>query len=687
MILLLAYLSLLTALGSGMAALLNGRLRPGTQRGEAGRGQPARGLADNAVHLLLGLSGLLAVLAGGAALLNGGTSTGQLPLGLPWLHWHTRLDALSGFFLAVIGIAVLAASLYAPGYVRDFRHGKYSSAVLGLATALFVVGMELVLLADDAFSFVIAWELMSVSSYFLVAFQHEHAANRRAAFLYLLMAEVGAIAIILAYGVIAAFAHGFGFDALRATHLSAAWGSVAFALALFGFGMKAGLVPVHAWLPEAHPVAPSHISGLMSGVMLKVAVYGLIRFSYDLLGDMRWEWGVAVLLLGTASAVLGVLYAMLQNNLKRLLAYSSIENVGIIFVGLGLSMIFLGTGQSELGVLGLVAALYHALNHSLFKNLLFLSAGSVLHQTHEHDLEQMGGLIKRMPKTAILFLIGSLSISALPPLNGFVSEWLIFQAALQAPALDSGVLRGVIPVAAAALAFAGAVAATCFVKVFGVAFLGLPRSRHAQNAREVAHPGMLWGPGLLAVLCFLTGVFPTAIVDVLENIPQLLLGASLPSASAHGWLWLTPGGSDNASYAAPLVMLAVMVAGWVSLRLWRHSNDVRRAVPWDCGFGGLNARMQYTATAFAQPLRRIFQPLWEIRESIESEPSRDSGLQPGVLHYRLEINDHSWRSLYLPISRGVDDMARRVSRIQTGQIRTYIAYSFFTLLILLWVVS
>jgi hydrogenase-4 component B len=421
--------------------------------------------------------------------------------------------------------------------------------------------------------------------------------------------------------------------------------------------------------------------------MLKVAIYGLIRFAFDLLGDVQWQWGLLVLILGTASAVLGVLYALQQNNLKRLLAYSSIENIGIIAMGLGLSMIFLGTGHAELGVIGLLAALYHVLNHSVFKCLLFLTVGSVLHQTHEHDLDRLGGLIKRMPKTAVLALIGCVAISALPPLNGFVSEWLTFQAALQASSLESGVLRSVIPVTAAVLAFTGAVAAATFAKFYGVGFLGLPRGKHAAHAHEVAHPGMLAGPAILAGLCVLLGVLPTPVIRALEPISQLLLGQTLPSASAEGWLWLTPGTQSVASYSAVLVVLGLFLAWWSIRRLTQRwsPREVRRGQPWDCGFGGLTPRMQYTSTAFSQPIRRIFAPVFELKENLRTGSAETLATVP--VHYHLEVADRSWQSLYAPIGQWIETMAHWVARLQTGNVRTYLAYSFFTLLLLLGVVS
>jgi len=640
--------------------------------------------------LLLGLAGISAIAGGFIALAGQVNISGQLPFGLPWLNWHVRLDALSGFFLSVIGLGLVAVSLFGPAYVRDYEHGKYPLWALALPTGLFVAGMEMVLIADDAFFFMIAWELMSVASYFLVVYEHENPSNRRAGFLYLLMAEIGALFIILAYGVLAGFGEGFTFEAMREAQLSPLWANIAFSLALVGFGMKAGIMPLHAWLPEAHPVAPSHISALMSGVMLKVAVYGLIRFSFDLLGDLQWEWGVMVLVLGSASAVLGILYALMQHNLKRLLAYSSVENIGIIFVGLGLSMVFYSTGHPHLGALGLVAALFHTLNHTIFKSLLFLCAGAILHQTHESDMERLGGLIRRMPKTAVVFLIGCISISALPPFNGFVSEWLTFQTALQASVLDSGVLRSLVPVTAAVLALTGGLAAACFVKVYGVVFLGQPRSRHAAHAHESPSSSMLAGPGFLAFLCLLFGVFPTPIADLIEGVSIQLTGQGLPSAHASGWLWLTPVSPETASYAAPAVLLAMLVAWAVSFEFLHprgQSTPIRRTIPWDCGFGGLTTRMQYTGTSFAMPFRRIFQPSFDVKESIEKQMTAPQQTKVAAIHYQLDVSDRFWRIFYRPVSFGIQWLSKQVARMQTGHIRMYLAYSFFTLIFLLWVIS
>ncbi len=635
-------------------------------------------------HIFFGvllLASLSALVAGLGALL-GHTASAEYPaLGLPWLHWHLTLDPLAGFFLALIGLISTAVSLYGPDYLLEHRHDRTALGHLGFFTALFVLGMELVVLAGDAFAFMVAWELMSLASYFLVVFRHEQAANRRAAFLYLLMAQIGGLFILLGFGVLASFGGGFAFDAMREAVLSPLWASVAFGLAFVGFGMKAGLVPLHAWLPEAHPVAPSHVSALMSGVMLKVAVYGFIRFVFDLIGDLQWQWGVVVLAVGSVSALMGVLYALMQHDLKRLLAYHSVENIGIIFIGLGLGIIFLASGQPLPGVLGLVAALYHCLNHALFKSLLFLGAGAILHTSHERDLERMGGLLRRMPWTGLFFLVGCLSISALPPFNGFVSEWLTFQTALQAWSLEGGVMRSLIPIAAAMLALTGALAAACFVKVYGVAFLWQARSRPVRRARPTPL-GMRLGQGLLALLCLLAGVFPTGLLQLLDAVPQQLFGQGLTEATAHGWLWLTPLSARTASYAAPIVVIA-LAAVWLLGVWWLRRlavNRIRVYDPWDCGFASSIPRpsMQYTATAFTQPIRRIFGVLFHLDERVERGEE---------IRYQLQVGDRAWGLFYQPVERIIRAAARRIGFLQSGQVRVYLGGALMTLLVLLWLIS
>lgn len=630
----------------------------------------------------LGLSGICAAYAGVYAIISQNPVIYHINSGLPGIVWQFKLDSLSGFFFTIVGMVVVCVALYGPNYMRSYER---QHSILGMTffTGLFIAGMYLVLLAADLFSFLLAWELMSISSYFLVAYHHEHAVNREAAFVYLLMAHLSGLLILFAFGVLIKFSNGtgFGFDIMQVAQLPTMWAHIAFLLAFIGFGMKAGIVPLHVWLPRAHPVAPSHISALMSGVMLKVAIYGFLRFSFSLLRTIHWQWGVLVLVVGTASALLGVLYALMQHDLKKLLAYHSVENIGIILIGIGLAFVFLSTGYPLLGALGLIAALYHCLNHALFKSLLFLGAGSILQYGKEQDLEKMGGLIHKMPYTAAFFLIGCISISALPPFNGFVSEWLTFQTALQAAVVKSGVLRTIIPVAAALLALTGALAAACFVKVYGIAFLGQGRTRHIRHAREVSL-AMRCAMGILAFLCLVFGILPTFTIHFINVIPQQLLGVGL--AKTANWLWLVPLSSSVASYSAIITcgsILGVMLLGYVLLHLrGKKSTKVVLAKPWDCGFGALSSRMQYSATAFAMPIRRVFKELWPITEKIE----RAAGAN---LKYSLHIGDWVWKYLYDPFERWIFLFARSFAKIQGGNVRVYLAYAFFTLIILLWVVS
>ena len=632
--------------------------------------------------VFLGLSGICASLSGATALLGGVATHTTLPLGLPWLHVILKIDPLSGLFLFIVGFITLVVSCYGPSYSKEYLGGKNPTSILTIFTGLFVAGMYLVLLASDAFSFMVSWELMSVASYFLVAYQHHKPENRSAAFIYLLMAVVGGAFLLLAFGVLAGFGKSFSFFGMGLAGLSPTWASIAFVLAFIGFGLKAGIVPLHVWLPQAHPVAPSHISALMSGVMLKVAIYGFVRFVFDLLGTVHWQWGVLVLLVGAISSVLGVLYALMQHDLKRLLAYHSVENIGIIYIGLGLCMIFYSSGKVEVAALAMIAALYHCLNHALFKSLLFLGAGTVLQQTKQHDMERMGGLIKKMPVTAVCFLIGCISISALPPFNGFVSEWLTFQAALQGPIISSGIIRAIIPVAAALLALTGALATACFVKVYGVVFLGLPRTDEIEEARDPSF-GMKAAQIMLALCCLIFGIFPGWTLQIINAIPSQLFGHGLAAIGDKEWLWLTPIDPEVASYGPPAVLFGLLIS-WLLVFAFLHppkrDNSIRIGPAWDCGFGPLSSRMQYTASSFAMPIRKVFALLWEIREEVQpAEGGRKA-------RYSLAVYDRFWLWLYVPIGKIIIKLAARASLIQGGNLRVYLCYSFFTLLFLLWVI-
>ena len=597
-----------------------------------------------------------------------------LPVGLPDLPVHLRRDALASLFLVLLGAASTGISVFAAGY---FRRGHGTSAgLLCLQYHLFLASMALVLLADDAYTFMVAWETMALSSYFLVTTQHNIPEIRGAGFLYLLIAHVGAIAILLSFGVMQGGSWQFTFEAMRGAHLAPPQASIAFLLALIGFGAKAGLVPLHVWLPEAHPAAPSPVSALMSGVMLKTAVYGLLRVTFDLLGHPLWWWGLVLLAIGLFTALYGVIFAAVQTDMKRLLAWSSIENLGIIFTGIGLGVVFNGVGMISLAALALIAALYHALNHAFMKSLLFLGTGSVLHSTGERNLGRLGGLIHRMPWVAWLTLVGTLAMAGLPPLNGFVSEWLLLQAFLFAHEVPRSFVSMLLPLGAAIVALSAALAGYVMVKFFGVIFLGQPREpalARAHDAGMLERIGLIW----LAVGCFALGLIPTYIIGALRTVVQQLSGASLSRVNAPWWL-IVPLPDRGASYSAPIFLIALtaVVALTVFLVGRFYHRRARRAAPWDCGFGRLSPRMQDTAEGFGQPIRHIFTAFFDIRRELPSPFDT-------APHYRVVVGDRIWRGVYLPLGALVQRAADAFAWFQQGRIATYLLYSFVTLVVLL----
>ena len=437
-------------------------------------------------HGLAGVAGSGGIALGIAGLLAPEPFTMALPSTLPLLTFAIRLDPLASFFVLTISLVGLAASIFALGYVTEF-YGRASISLLGSLFNGFLLSMTLVVLADNGFFFLIVWELMSLFSYFLVVTEHEKTDVRYAGLFYLIMTHVGTAFIILTFLFLFQEGGSFSFEAFRHPEqpLPDSMKTLVFLMALIGFGTKAGIVPLHVWLPYAHPAAPSHISALMSGVMIKTAIYALIRVYFDFFGGhFPWWWGFVVLVIGAFSALLGVMYALMEHDLKSLLAYHSVENIGIILLGIGAGMIFHSYGLDELAALGLIAGLYHTINHAVFKALLFLGAGSLLYATHTRNMEEYGGLLRRMPWTGACFLIGAVSIAALPPTNGFVSEWLVFQSLFLSYQMPSLLMKLMLPIAAAMLALTGVLALTCFAKAFGISFLALPRSSHAKHARR-----------------------------------------------------------------------------------------------------------------------------------------------------------------------------------------------------------
>jgi len=597
-----------------------------------------------------------------------------LPLGLPDLPFHLRLDALSAFFLVLLGGAAAGISVFSAGYFNVSENG--SPRLLCLQYHVFLAAMALVLVADDAYLFMVAWETMALASFFLVTTDHVVPEIRRAGFLYLVIAHIGAVAILLCFGVLQGGSGDYTFGSMRSLVLPGAWPSIAFLLALAGFGAKAGLLPLHIWLPEAHPAAPSPVSALLSAVMLKTAIYGLLRVTFDLLNTQLWWWGVAALALGLLTALFGVIYATVQVDMKRLLAYSSIENIGIIVAGIGLTILFKANGKTLLASIALVATLYHALNHAFFKSLLFLATGSVLHSTRERSLGKLGGLIHRMPWVAWSALIGALAIAGLPPLNGFVSEWLLLQAFLFTPTLPQSFINMLVPLAAAALVLVAALGAYVMVKFYGVVFLGRPREPHLAHAQDAGHferVALAW----FATGCVALGLFPGTIIGLLDNVNMTLIGATVGHAGDRWWL-LAPISPDRSSYSPLIVLLVIAAVVALTIQVvhrWYHGR-VRSGPAWDCGFPMQTPRMQDTAEGFGQPIRQVFEMFFRV-ERVLPTPF-DAAPQ-----YRVTVGDHLWQWLYLPVIRGVEWLAKVAGLIQQGRISIYLIYSFVTLLALL----
>jgi hydrogenase-4 component B len=624
---------------------------------------------------------LTLAVTGGMCLLDQPTSSVTLPLGLPWLGAHFRIDALAAFFLIVINLGGAAASLFAFGYGQ---HEQTPGRVLPFFSA-YLAGMNLVVLADDAFSFLVAWEFMSLTSWALVVAHHQRQENLQAGYVYLLMASFGTLALLLAFGLLAGANGDYLFESIRIAHPAAGVAAMVLVLALVGAGSKAGVVPLHAWLPLAHPAAPSHVSALMSGVMTKVAVYGFVRIAFDLLGPPVWWWSMLVLAVGGITAVMGVLYALMQHDLKRLLAYHTVENIGIIFIGLGLALAFKAHAMVDAAALALTAGLLHVFNHSVFKSLLFFGAGAVLNATRERDMEHLGGLIHRMPQTAFAFLVGCVAISALPPLNGFVSEWLTFQAILLSPQLPSWGLKFLVPAVGALLALSAALAAACFVKAFGISFLGRPRTPAAANARET-DSNSLGAMFFLSALCLVAGVLPGIFIDALAPVTHALLGVSMPHQAGLDWLTIVPIAESRSSYNGLLVFAFVAVSGVIgAVAIHRLASDkIRRGPAWDCGYPDPSPATQYTASSFAQPIRRVYgTTIFRAREIGEMPP-------PGVTRparLTVEVHDVIWDAAYAPIARFVEYATARLNVLQFLTIRRYLTLVFAALVLLLLVLA
>jgi hydrogenase-4 component B len=631
------------------------------------------------------IAGGAGVLLGLAGLLAPEPWTASVQSSIPLLTFAVRLDPLAAFFVLMISLAGLAASLFAFGYVTEF--GRSSMAAMGSLYNAFLLSMTLVVMADNGLLFLIVWETMSLVSYFLVVTEHEKADVRYAGLFSLIMAHVGTAFIALSFLICFQESGSFSFETFRRPEppLPEGMRALAFLTALIGFGAKAGIVPLHVWLPYAHPAAPSHVSALMSGVMIKTAVYGLIRVFFDFLGgDFPWWWGFTVLVIGSVSALLGVMYALMEHDLKRLLAFHSVENIGIILLSIGAGMIFHSYGLKEFAALGLLAGLYHTINHAMFKTLLFLGAGSLAYATHTRNMEEYGGLLRRMPWTGLLFLIGAASISALPPTNGFVSEWLVFQTLFLSLHLPTILLKLLLPLAAAMLALTGVLALACFAKAFGIAFLALPRSSHARRAEEVPL-SMRIGMGLPAVLCLLLGLLPMVMVPMLDRIVRpFTTSIAERMVAVDGWA-LAPVNVDFSSLSTPSIALGLAglsLLGFLVVKMLGGMVRARYGKTWACGIN-ISPRTEYTATGFAQPIKSVFSMVYQPTVKLETELLEESRYFARRRRFELHIEPVFQKYLYDPVVTFFATAADRMRVIQTGSLHLYLTYIFVTLVVLL----
>jgi hydrogenase-4 component B len=597
-------------------------------------------------------------------------------------------DPLALFFLAVIFVVSLPSAVYSIGYLKNSYSPKkivFSWIIL----CAFLLSMALVVSARNLIIFLVAWEIMSLVSYLFVIFDTTHEKSIQAGMIYIVMTHLGTAFIIAAFMILRNYAHSFDILAIKTacSIIPRAEKNIIFLLFLIGFGTKAGIVPLHIWLPYAHPQAPSHISSIMSGVMIKTAIYGIIRFVVFILGASYSWWGILVLIIAVVSCLVGVIYALMEHDIKRLLAYHSVENIGIILLGVGLAMYFVSINKQYLAVFSLIAGLYHLINHAIFKGLLFLCAGSVYKATGTRDIEKLGGLIKRMPQTAVYFLVGSMAISALPPLNGFVSEWLTLQAFFLGALQVTGGMKLFLGVTAAMLALNSGLAAACFVKAFGITFLAEPRSHYALNAKEVSL-SMKIGMFILSLLTICFGLAAAIIIKFLAKAAGAATGIEISSLkfSLNNFV-LSPNGGlagagSNSYLSVPLlafilIMLAIAGSGF-------YVFGRKRAViykTWDCGYYKTDSRNEYSATAFSKPFRIAFS--FFLLPYRRTQKIRESFYHVKSFSYETHTTQVFKKYIYNPALALIFKSAKLIRRIQPGSIHLYLGYIFVILILLL----
>lgn len=628
----------------------------------------------NACAILGSIAGLASSLA---VLFSRSPFACRIASSFPLLSYDFAVDLLSAFFILVISLISLLTSLYAIGYVKQY-YRTYNLGILGFFYNAFIASMFMVVSSHHALFFLIVWEVMSLSSYFLVIYESKRETNIRAGSLYFVMTHIGTAFIMLSFLLLYKSTGSFDFTVIKENiaHVQPITKNIIFLLTLIGFGTKAGMIPLHIWLPAAHPAAPTPVSALMSGVMIKTGIYMFIRIYMDILSDIPVWWGITILIAGAISSLLGVLYALTEHDIKRLLAYHSIENIGIILLGVGSALVFSAVGMKSLAVFGLVAALFHTLNHATFKALLFLGAGAVISQTHTRNMEEQGGLIKYMPQTSFFFLVGTMAISALPPLNGFFSEWLTFQSLFSGIRLPGITVHGVFVFAAGALAFTGGLAAACFVKAFGAIFLARPKSEKVKRAVESAL-SLRISMASLAVLTLVFGLFAGPVTQVLSDVVRNLSMFYAEEVTFSDGLF---------SVSPPLIFVCLVFVSasvYFLVKLITKGRKVRYASTWDCGTY-LTPRMEITATGFSRSIITVFRGILQPSKQQEIEY-----LDADIRYFtrtnvvRLEIRDIYSSYFYLPMQNFIAKMSEYVKQIQGGNVNVYVLYLFLILLVLL----
>ncbi|GAA0342647.1 hydrogenase 4 subunit B [Morganella psychrotolerans] len=630
------------------------------------------------------IGGILGLFSAIPVLMSGETLTYFAQGPFPFAHFVVRLDGLAAFMVMVISLLVTVSALYSLNYVQEYiGRGAWS---MGFFLNLFIASMVALVVMDNAFYFIILFEMMSLASWFLVIADQDEK-SIRAGLLYFFIAHAGSVLIMIAFFLMWRESGSLDFDSFRQLTLSPAMASVVFLLGFFGFGAKAGMLPLHSWLPQAHPAAPSHASALMSGVMVKIGIFGIIKVGIDLLGATQGWWGIVVLAFGAVSSVLGVMYALAEHDIKRLLAWHTVENIGIILMGVGVGMVGMANDMPVLATIGLLGAIYHLLNHAVFKGLLFLGAGAVIYRVHTRDMDKMGGLAKLMPLTATAFLIGCMAISALPPLNGFVSEWYTYQSLFSMSHDGTFIMRISGPIAIVMLAITGALAAMCFVKVYGVSFCGGPRSEQATHAREVPWT-MTTAMLILAAVCVLLGVGASVIAPVLAKVAMSLTAAT--DVTVVQGAMLIPDSASQAMISPVMTFVLLLGLPVIPLVIYlvfkgKQMDARRKGDAWACGYAW-EKDMSVSAGGFTQPLRSMFAPLYRMRKQLDPSARLARALEVTTIGAG-KVEPFWDEQIIYPLVRGINRFAKRIQCLQGGDFRLYCLYVVAALVVLLVVIA